>query len=166
MPRPECPQWVDFGQASALATAASARLRPPLTQPAGRRLSNLVFTILSAVAEAERDRIRERVSQVKRDQRQRNRYLGGIVPFGFWVGENGTLVPDTTEQALIAHACRLRADGATLRAIKAVLQAQHGRKLSLDALHRVLADAARSPTGTTNQDVAGIEPDSEARHVG
>jgi len=41
---------------------------------------------------------------------------------------------------LIAHARALRADGATLRAIQAVLEAQHGRKLSLDALHRVLAD--------------------------
>jgi len=68
----------------------------------GNGISKLVFTILSAVAEAERDRIRERVTQVKRDQRQRNRYLGGIVPFGFRVGEDGALVPDTTEQALIA----------------------------------------------------------------
>ena len=106
----------------------------------GNGISKLVFTILSAVAEAERDRIRERVTQVKRDQRQRNRYLGGIVPFGFRVGEDGGLVPDAAEQALIAHARALRADGATLRAIQAVLEAQHGRKLSLDALHRVLAE--------------------------
>jgi DNA invertase Pin-like site-specific DNA recombinase len=41
-------------------------------------VSKLVFTILSAVAEAERDRSRERVTEVKRDQRQRGRYLGGI----------------------------------------------------------------------------------------
>ncbi len=106
----------------------------------GNGISKLVFTILSAVAEAERDRIRERVTQVKRDQRQRNRYLGGIVPFGFRVGDDGSLVPDATEQALIAHARALRADGTTLRAIQAVLGVRHGRKVSLDALHRVLAD--------------------------
>src|SRR5665811_1419574 len=94
-------------------------------------------TILSAVAEAERDRIRERVTQVKRDQRQRNRYLGGIVPFGFRVGEDGSLMPDEAEQAVIAEARALRADRATLRAIQATLEAQFGRKLSLDALHRV-----------------------------
>jgi hypothetical protein len=41
----------------------------------GNGLSKLVFTILSAVAEA--------------DQRRRNRYLGGIVPFGWRLGENG-----------------------------------------------------------------------------
>ena len=43
----------------------------------GNGVSKLVFTILSAVAEAERDRTRERVAEVKRDQRQRGRYLGG-----------------------------------------------------------------------------------------
>jgi DNA invertase Pin-like site-specific DNA recombinase len=106
----------------------------------GNGISKLVFTILSAVAEAERDRIRERVTQVKRDQRQRNRYLGGIVPFGFRVGEDGALAPDAAEQALIAYARTLRADGATLRAIRAVLETQHGRKLSLDALHRILSE--------------------------
>jgi DNA invertase Pin-like site-specific DNA recombinase len=46
-------------------------------------ISKLVFTILSAVAEAERDRIRERISTVKADQKVRGRYLGGIVPYGY-----------------------------------------------------------------------------------
>jgi DNA invertase Pin-like site-specific DNA recombinase len=102
-------------------------------------IRKLVFTILSAVAEAERDRIRERVAQVKQDQKDRGRYLGGKVPFGFRVGDDGGLKPDAAEQALITHARTLRSDGATLRAIQAVLEAQHGRKLSLDALHRVIA---------------------------
>ena len=77
---------------------------------------------------------------MKRDQRQCNRYLGGIVPFGLRVGGDGSLVPDADEHALIAHARALRADGATLRAINAVPQTQHRRKLSLDALHRTLAE--------------------------
>ena len=37
------------------------------------------FTILSAVAEAEWDRIRDRVATMKADQRQRGRYLRGIM---------------------------------------------------------------------------------------
>jgi DNA invertase Pin-like site-specific DNA recombinase len=53
----------------------------------GNGISKLVFTILSAVAEAERDRIRERISDVKRDQRTRGRFLGGTAPFGYRVGE-------------------------------------------------------------------------------
>ena len=47
----------------------------------GNGLSKLFLTIAAAFAEAERDRIRERVAQVKRDQRQRGRYLGGRVPY-------------------------------------------------------------------------------------
>jgi putative DNA-invertase from lambdoid prophage Rac len=110
----------------------------------GNGISKLVFTILSAVAEAERDRIRERITQVKRDQRQRNRYLGGIVPFGFRIGKEGGLVRDESEQALIACARSLRADGASLRAIQAALETRHGRKLSLDALHRLLGEQPHS----------------------
>lgn len=55
----------------------------------GNGISKLLFTILSAVAEAERDRIRERITDVKRDQRQRGRYLGGRVPFGYRVDDGG-----------------------------------------------------------------------------
>ena len=43
----------------------------------GNGISKLVFTILSAVSEAERDRIRERIADVKRDQKTRGRFLGG-----------------------------------------------------------------------------------------
>ena len=92
------------------------------------------------MAEAERDRIRERVAQVKQDQKDRCRYLGGKVPFGFRVGGNGGLEADAAEQALIAFARALRTDGATLRAIQAALETQHGSRLSLDALHRVLSE--------------------------
>jgi hypothetical protein len=77
---------------------------------------------------------------VKRDQRRRNRYRGAIVPFGFRVGDDGALTPDASEYALIAHARALRMNGATLRSIQGVLYAQHGKKLSLGALHRILAD--------------------------
>ena len=64
---------------------------------------------------------------MKRDQRHRNRYLGGIVPFGFRAGEDGALVPDEAERAIIARARALRAAGATIRAIQAALEAEHGR---------------------------------------
>src|SRR5579863_6740884 len=65
---------------------------------AGNGLSKLFLTIAAAFAEAERDRIRERVSQSKADQRARGRYLGGIVPFGFRRGADGELVPHEAEQ--------------------------------------------------------------------
>ena len=110
----------------------------------GNGISKLVFTILSAVAEAERDRIRERVGQMKSDQRSRGRYLGGIVPFGFTV-EDGALVPHQGQQEAVALARRLRAGGSTMRAVKADL-ADVGHTLSLGAVHRLLK--AEHPAAT------------------
>jgi putative DNA-invertase from lambdoid prophage Rac len=49
----------------------------------GNGISKLVFTILAAVAAAESDKISELVSEIKADERNRNRHLGGSVPFGF-----------------------------------------------------------------------------------
>jgi putative DNA-invertase from lambdoid prophage Rac len=80
----------------------------------GNGISKLVFTILSAVAEAERDRIRERVRDVKRDQKERNRFLGGTVPFGWKLAEDGSLIPDAQAQAAIATMVQARAAGRSL----------------------------------------------------
>ncbi len=87
----------------------------------GNGISKLVFTILSAVAEAERDRIRERIRDVKKDQRSRNRYLGGSVPFGWALGVNGDLVQDANQQAAIKRMHHFRKAGRSLRAIAAAL---------------------------------------------
>lgn len=47
----------------------------------GNGISKLVFTILSAVAENERDRIRERVRDVKRHCAPKRLYNDGKRPF-------------------------------------------------------------------------------------
>lgn len=103
----------------------------------GNGLSKLFLTVAAAFAEAERDRIRERVTQVKRDQAARGRYLGGKVPFGFRVGADGALEPVPAEQQVIATARALRAQGEPIRAVQAEVARRHGRRLSLDALLRV-----------------------------
>ena len=83
----------------------------------GNGISKLVFTILSAVAEAERDRTRERIAEVKRDQRARNRYLGGKVPFGWRVGEAGDLVEVPDQQQALQQMRALRGQGLSLRSV-------------------------------------------------
>jgi DNA invertase Pin-like site-specific DNA recombinase len=80
-------------------------------------ISKLVFTILSAVAEAERDRTRERIAEVKRDQRIRNRYLGGTPPFGWRVGPDGALTSVPDQQEALEQMRALRAQGLSLRAV-------------------------------------------------
>jgi DNA invertase Pin-like site-specific DNA recombinase len=108
----------------------------------GNGLSKLFLTIAAAFAEAERDRIRERITQVKRDQRQRRRYLGGRVPYGFRVGPDGGLEPVPDQQVVIRRAAEMRASGAPLRAVRAALEAEHGARLSLDAIQRIAREGA------------------------
>lgn len=104
----------------------------------GNGISKLVFTILSAVAEAERDRIRERVATTKSDQRDRGRYLGGKIPFGYTVGNDGGLQADAAEQAIIGDIRNLRAHAAPLRTIAAEIEQTHGRHLSLATLAKIV----------------------------
>lgn len=106
----------------------------------GNGISKLVFTILSAVAEAERDRIRERISDVKRDQRIRGRFLGGTVPFGWQVSASGQLVTVPVQQEAISVMRTMRADGASLRAIAEAMRAQ-GHAVTHMAVRRALRDA-------------------------
>jgi putative DNA-invertase from lambdoid prophage Rac len=89
----------------------------------GNGMSKLFLTIAASFAEAERDRIRERISQVKADQKARGRYLGGTVPFGYRRGESGELVPHEIEQEAIREIAALRAQGRPLRAIADAVRA-------------------------------------------
>jgi hypothetical protein len=75
---------------------------------------------------------------VKRDQKRQGRYLGGKVPFGYAISPEGALVPLEGEQAIIARVSELRRAGAPLRRIQATVEAERGRKLSLDALARIV----------------------------
>lgn len=80
---------------------------------AGNGLSKLFLTIAAAFAEAERDRIRERIGQSKADQKASGRYLGGKVLFGWRVvqrGEETFLIEQEAEQAAICEMVRLRRD--------------------------------------------------------
>jgi putative DNA-invertase from lambdoid prophage Rac len=106
----------------------------------GNGLSKLFLTIAAAFAEAERDRIRERIGQVKADQKARGRYLGGKVPFGFRRGGTGELVPHEAEQEAIREMAVLRAEGKALRAIAATAQAK-GHQISHEGVAGVLRTA-------------------------
>jgi DNA invertase Pin-like site-specific DNA recombinase len=103
----------------------------------GNGISKLVFTILSAVAEAERDRTRERIQEVKADQKKRHRFLGGTVPFGFVRTAEGALEKDPEQQKAIEVVKRIREQGESLRAIAAAMQAQ-GFQISHQGVKNIL----------------------------
>jgi putative DNA-invertase from lambdoid prophage Rac len=86
----------------------------------GNGISKMVFTILSAVAENERERIRERIRDAKRHMASQGIYAGGKRPFGFDVID-GKLVPNDDEQAALARMKAMRGEGATYRAIGAAV---------------------------------------------
>ncbi len=98
----------------------------------------LFMTIVAAFAEAERDRLRERVTEVKRDQRGQSRFLGGKRPFGYQISAEGELAPDDREQEALARARQLRAAGMSLRKIASVL-ADAGVEVSVPTLQRLLS---------------------------
>jgi DNA invertase Pin-like site-specific DNA recombinase len=109
----------------------------------GNGISKLVFTILSAVAEAERDRIRERVATVKADQRARGRYLGGKLPFGWHLGDDGDLVESPEQQQAIARMKTLRRAGMSLRAIAGEMVGA-GHPLSHEGVKKIIGAAQRN----------------------
>jgi putative DNA-invertase from lambdoid prophage Rac len=86
----------------------------------GNGVSKLVFTILSAVAENERDRIRERIRDVKRHLASQGVYGGGTPPFGFDVVD-GRLTPNADEQAILATMRRRRTAGDSYSKIGALV---------------------------------------------
>jgi DNA invertase Pin-like site-specific DNA recombinase len=104
---------------------------------AGNGISKLFFTIISAVAEAERDRIVQRILDVKRDQKRQGKHLGGKRPFGYQIDEDGKLIKDEREQAAIGKAKAMHAADKSLRAIQAALVAD-GHKVSHVTVNRIL----------------------------
>ena len=107
----------------------------------GNGISKMVFTILAAVAEGERDRIRERIRDAKRHLTSQGVFSGGSRPFGYDIvldGETSRLVPNAVEMAVIEHMQAMRKDGATYRAIGAVTG--HGPK----SVQRILERIGRS----------------------
>lgn len=109
--------------------------------------SRFFFTIMSAVAEQERNRIRERITDVKRDQKRRGRFLGGYVPFGFDAIDAGetnahglplkNLVKNPEQQGAIVEMRALKDAGKSLRAIADTMAAR-GFSISHAGVRKVL----------------------------
>ncbi len=80
-------------------------------------VSKMFFTIVAAFAEFERDRIAERITDVKNNEKEKGRFLGGSRPFGYQVNELGDLIDDELEQITINKVISLRQQGKSLRSI-------------------------------------------------
>lgn len=103
----------------------------------GNGISKLVFTILSAVAENERDRIRERIRDVKRHLASQGIYNGGKRPFGYDVVDNH-LVPNADEQAALARMKALRKKAKPFREISEKIANEFQITLPAMSVKRIL----------------------------
>ena len=117
----------------------------------GNGISELIMTVLAAVAQFERGLISERIKDAKRNLRRAGRHQGGGRPFGWRFGEaNGHgrargLIPDPEEQAAIADIIAMRSDGKSLMAIRDAMRARGfpiSHQLVAHTLQRYAADAA------------------------
>jgi len=101
-------------------------------------VGQLVFTILSAVAEQERSRIKERITEAKQKMRDDNRYQGGKVPFGYRVASDRSLIPDELQQKCLENMRLRRAEGMPFRKISEYLLRELGVKLSHHGVRTIL----------------------------
>lgn len=102
--------------------------------------AKLFFSVLAAMAEFERERILERVSDGRRAKAAKGGAIGGSAPFGFRVegsGKAATLVEVPEQQAAIATILKLRGQGLPLRKIAAAVEAEHGLRVSHQAVRRI-----------------------------
>jgi DNA invertase Pin-like site-specific DNA recombinase len=75
------------------------------------------------LAQLDRAQIVKRLRDGKRLKAARGGRAGGRSPYG-WTAEDGVLVPDPDQQQALARMVELRAGGASLRRIGAVLEAE------------------------------------------
>lgn len=92
-------------------------------------IGSVIFTILSAFATFERERIATRIREVKQVQKTEGKFLGGFTRFGYSV-EGEKLVPNQDQQAIIKEMRVMRRRGMSLRRISKWLGKSHGVVMS------------------------------------
>ena len=107
----------------------------------GNGIGAIVFTILSAFASFERERIGTRIREVKQLKKSQGKFTGGRRAFGYNVVD-GVKVPRADEQKVIAEMAKLRSQGESYRAIEKWLAEEKAIKLSFVAVKGILGAAA------------------------
>jgi len=100
-------------------------------------VGKLVFSILCAVAEMERTRIAERVSDAKAHLRKGQYFLGGKLAAGHSV-KNGKLVADPLWKKAVAAMTKWRADNKTYRQIADLVKEEYAISMDSSTAFRIL----------------------------
>ncbi len=102
-------------------------------------IATLVFDICKALSvnvsnKAHAEAIRAGKAQKKKD----GKYLGGPVPFGFFLGEDECLHKDEQQQEIIKEMRSLKEDRWSYRNIAKKLEEEHNLKFSHEGVRRIL----------------------------
>jgi len=102
-------------------------------------IAPLVFNLCKALSvnvstKGHAEAIRAGKAKKKKD----GKYLGGPVPFGYFLGEDDCLHKDEQQQAMIEEMQRLKNDRWSYRNIAKKLAEEHGLKFSHEGLRRIL----------------------------
>lgn len=103
----------------------------------GNGVGAIVFTILSAFATFERERIAARIREVKQIKKAQGKFTGGRRAFGFDVVD-GVKVPREDEQAVIRQMQTMREAGVGYRQIAEWMAVTQERKMTFMGVKRTL----------------------------
>ncbi len=108
-------------------------------------MGRFFLTVMAGAAEMERNLVRERTTAAMAYKAANGEYVGGKVPYGFELAEDGVkLVPVEQEQRALSKARKLSKAGLSLRAIAARLhedgvRSRTGRPFAPIQIRRMLA---------------------------
>jgi len=102
----------------------------------GNGVGAIIFTILSAFATFERERIASRISEVKQMRKAQGYFVGGRRGFGFDVID-GKKVPNEAEQLLIRQMQEMGMAGHSLVSVHRWLNEKQGVKLAYSSVRTV-----------------------------
>jgi DNA invertase Pin-like site-specific DNA recombinase len=103
----------------------------------GNGVGAIIFTIFSAFATFEKDRIATRIKEVKQRRKDEGFYIGGRRGFGFDVVE-GIKVTNVEEQKLLNQMKRMKEKGKTVKEIHYWLNDVKNKKLAYSSLRVAL----------------------------
>jgi DNA invertase Pin-like site-specific DNA recombinase len=104
----------------------------------GNGVGAIIFTILSAFASFERERIASRISEVKQMRKAQGYFVGGRRGFGFNVVDCKK-VPNKKEQKLIQEMKKKKANGESMLAIHRWLNGEMKVKLNYSSMRLLLS---------------------------
>lgn len=120
--------------------------------------ADIIQKLLAALAVCENKKHGDAIKAVKQEQKQQGKYLGGPVPFGWDVDEDGFFVQNAAQQNIIEAIICMREDRWSYRDISTKLRKEFDVQLSHAGVRKVLAGNKRRKA--EERSIKGLKSDS------